>query len=111
MYQLTYQETREGKRFPDTVAVGGAQNANHTEWPIPYGVLLPKKVENLLVTGRSVSADEKLLDDTRLIGACLLTGHAAGAAAAVAVRSGCRPRDVEIPKLQKLLTEQGAYLG
>lgn len=111
MYQLTYKETREGKRFPDTVAVGGAQNANHTEWPIPYGVLLPKKVENLIVTGRSVSADEKLLDDTRLIGACLLTGQAAGAAAAVAVRSGCRPRDVEIPRLQKLLTEQGAYLG
>ena len=109
--QLTYKETREGKKFPDTVAVGGAQGANHVEWPIPYGVMVPKKIDGLLVTGRSVSADEKLLDDTRLIGACLLTGHAAGAAAAVAVQSGCRPRDVEIPKLQKLLTEQGAYLG
>jgi hypothetical protein len=40
-----------------------------------------------------------------------MTGHAAGAAAAVAVQSKCRPRDVEIAKVQKLLKDQGAYLG
>ncbi|MBM4017287.1 MAG: FAD-dependent oxidoreductase [Planctomycetes bacterium] len=108
---LTYQEMRAGKKFPDVVAVGGAQGANHAGWPIPYGVLVPKEIDNLLTAGRSVSADEKLLDDTRLIAACLTTGHAAGAAAAVAAQSGCRPRDVDIAKVQELLTEQGAYLG
>jgi len=111
MYKLTYKESREGKKFPDVVAVGGAQGAQHVGWPIPYGVLLPKEVDNLLTAGRCVSADEKLLDDTRLIAACLTTGHAAGAAAAVAVQSNCRPRDVDVPRLQKLLREQGAYLG
>ena len=110
-YTLTYKEMREGKAFPDVVAVGGAQGANHGGWPIPYGVLVPKEIDNLLTAGRSVSADEKLLDDTRLIAACLTTGHAAGAAAAVAAQTGCRPRDVDISKVQKLLREQGAYLG
>lgn len=109
--RLTYKESREGRKFPDTVAVGGAQGAQHGEWPIPYGVLLPKKLDNLLAAGRCICVDEKLIEDMRLIASCLTTGHAAGAAAAVAVQSNCRPRDIETPKLQKLLTEQGAYLG
>ncbi len=110
-HQLTYKETREGKRFADVVAVGGAQGARHGEWPIPYGVLVPKKVDGLLAAGRCVCVDSKLIEDMRLIAACLTTGHAAGAAAALAVRSRCRPRDVDIAKLQTLLTDQGAYLG
>jgi len=110
-YTLTYKEMREGKKFTDVVAVGGAQGANHREWPIPYGTLVPNEIDNLLAAGRCISVDDKLLDDTRLIGACLLTGHAAGVAAAVAAQAGCRPRDVDIAKVQKVLKEQGAYLG
>jgi len=110
-HQLTYKESREAKKFKDTVAVGGAQNAKHAGWPIPYGVLLPKKLDGLLTAGRSSCVDEKLIEDMRLIGSCLTTGHAAGAAAALAVKDGSRLRDVNISKLQKLLTSQGAYLG
>ncbi|MCY3021774.1 MAG: FAD-dependent oxidoreductase [Planctomycetota bacterium] len=109
--KLTYKESRAGQKFPDTVAVGGAQNAQHCQWPIPYGVLLPQKLDNLLAAGRCICVDEKLIEDMRLIASCLTTGHAAGAAAALAVQNNCRPRDVEISKLQKLLTDQGAYLG
>ncbi len=110
-HQLTYQEMREAKKFTDVVAVGGAQNAKTPGWPIPYGALLPKKLDGLLTAGRSFSMDDKLIEDGRLSGACLTTGHAAGAAAAVAVKDGCRPRDVSISKVQALLKEQGAYLG
>jgi ribulose 1,5-bisphosphate synthetase/thiazole synthase len=109
--QLTYAEMREGRKFPDTIAVGGAQNAQHRGWPIPYGVMVPKQLEGLLAAGRCICMDEKLIEDMRLIASCLTTGHAAGTAAALSVQSGCRPREVEIPKLQKLLTSQGAYLG
>ncbi|MFA6545762.1 MAG: FAD-dependent oxidoreductase [Limisphaerales bacterium] len=110
-HQLTFKESREPRKFPDAVAVGGAQNSRHAGWPIPYGVMVPKKLDGLLTAGRSICVDEKLVEDSRLIGACLTTGHAAGAAAALAVKDGCRPRDVSIPKLQKLLRGQGAYLG
>jgi hypothetical protein len=109
--KLTYKDSRDGRKFMDTVAVGGAQNAQHCQWPIPYGVMLPQKLDNLLAAGRCICVDEKLIEDMRLIASCLTTGHAAGAAAALAVQSKCRPRDVEIAKLQKLLIEQGAYLG
>jgi len=109
--QLTYKDAREGRAWPDTVAVGGAQGANHRGWPIPFGALVPRKVENLLAAGRCVSVDEKLIEDMRLIASCLTTGHAAGAAAALAVQGSCRVRDVEVARLQKLLKDQGAYLG
>lgn len=111
MHQLTFKDSREGKKFPDAIGVGGAQGANHVGWPIPYGALLPKKVDNILAAGRCISCDQKLIEDMRLIAACLITGHGAGAAAAVAVKSGCRPRDVDVGKVQALLREQGAYLG
>jgi ribulose 1,5-bisphosphate synthetase/thiazole synthase len=110
-HQLTYAESRAAKKFPDTIAVGGAQNAEHPGWPIPYGVLLPKKLDNLLATGRCVCVDEKLIEDMRLIASCLTTGHAAGTAAALAIQDRRRPRDLAISKLQKTLLDQGAFLG
>ena len=110
-HQLTYAEARAGKKFSDTIAVGGAQNAHHRGWPIPYGVLLPKRLDHLLAAGRCVSVDKDLIEDMRLIASCLTTGHAAGAAAALAIQSGCSPRALEVAKLQKLLLSQGAYLG
>ena len=110
-HQLTYAEARAGKEFPDTIAVGGAQNAQHRGWPIPYGVMVPKKLDGLLAAGRCICVDEKLIEDMRLIASCLTTGHAAGTAAALAVQRGCPPRDLEIAALQKSLRDQGAYLG
>ena len=91
--------------------LGGAQNGQYAGWPIPYGVLVSKKLDGLLTAGRSSCVDEKLIEDMRLIASCLTTGHAAGAAAALAVKDNIRPRDVDIGKLQTLLKEQGAYLG
>lgn len=111
VHQLTFKDSREGTKFPDAIGVGGAQGAQHVGWPIPYGALLPKKLDNILAAGRCISCDQKLIEDMRLIAACLITGHGAGAAAAVAVKSGCRPRDVDVSKVQALLREQGAYLG
>lgn len=109
--QLTYAEARAGQKFTDTVGVGGAENAQHDGWPIPYGALVPKKLDGLLAAGRCICVDEKQIEDMRLIAPCLTTGHAAGAAAALAVQSKCRPRDIEITTLQQLLASQGAYLG
>jgi len=72
---------------------------------------VPKKVDNLLASGRCISAGLKTADNIRLIPVCFATGHAAGVAAAVATKDGCRPRDVELSKVQRILQEQKAYLG
>ena len=106
--KLMLADARAARQFPDTIGVGGA---DWGPWPIPYGTLVPAKLDGLLAAGRCICVDAKLIEDMRLIATCLVTGHAAGAAAAIAVQSKCRPRDIEISRLQKLLKDQGAYLG
>ncbi|MBN1846845.1 MAG: FAD-dependent oxidoreductase [Sedimentisphaerales bacterium] len=97
--------------YPDVVGVGGASNAEHGEWQIPYGSLVPETVDNVLAAGRCVSAEARMADLVRLIPNCFVTGHAAGVAAAVAVQQGCRPREADIGRIQKMLRQQKAYLG
>ena len=108
---ITLADLKAATRFPDVVGVGGSDNGNHGEWQIPYGALLPTKVDNVLAAGRCVSAEIRMADLVRLIPNCFVTGHAAGVAAAVAVQDRCRPRDVDVAKVQKILRQQEAYLG
>ncbi len=114
---ITSEDHRAGKTFGDVVAVGGvtsgdgARLGSHGAWQVPYGALLPRNVENLLAGGRCISFDKKMTDVVRLIPNCFTTGHAAGVAAAVSVKARCRPRDVEVPKVQQILRDQGAFLG
>ena len=112
--RLMFQDVMAGREFPDSIGVGGDWRPTKErigQWQIPYGVLVPKTIENLLATGRCVCGEPKLADYLRIIPTCFVTGHAAGCAAALAVEDQCRPRDVEVPKLQKVLKQQGAYLG
>jgi ribulose 1,5-bisphosphate synthetase/thiazole synthase len=108
---ITLADLKAGATFPDAVGVGGASDGKHGEWQIPYGALLPVTLDNLLAAGRCVSAEIRMADLVRLIPNCFVTGHAAGVAAAVAVQDKCRPRDVDVGKVRKILLEQEAYLG
>jgi len=69
------------------VAVGGASNGEHGEWQIPYGALVPEKLDGILAAGRCISAEMRMADLVRLIPNCFVTGHAAGVAAAVAPKT------------------------
>lgn len=111
--KMTDQEARSGNRPADTVAIGGTYGAGSKKpgFAIPYGAMVPKELDNLVAAGRCLDVNTPMVEDMRLIATCLITGHAAGAAAALAVQDGCRPRDVDLAKLQALLRSQGAYLG
>ena len=98
-------------KFADSVAVSGHDGLKLPEFQIPYGALLPKAVDNVLVAGRCISCAPDLIDRVRLIPVCVVTGQAAGVAAALAAKAGARPRDVPAADIQKILREQGAYLG
>jgi len=108
---VTLADLKAGTRFPDVVGVGGAAGGEHGEWQIPYGALVPLHVDNVLAAGRCISMDMRMADLVRLIPNCFVTGHAAGVAAAVAAQDNCRPRDVDVAKVQKILRQQEAYLG
>ena len=77
---------------------------------IPYRVLLPRKLANVLVAGRCVSTDRYLQGSIRVMPGCYITGQAAGVAAAMAADADKTPRDVSVAQLQKRLLAMGAYL-
>jgi hypothetical protein len=93
--------------FDDTVAKPYARN----EMRLPFGSILPQNVENLLVAGRCISADEEAMGQLRLWPVCSITGQAAGTAAALSLAQEIMPRHLDIARLQKALKEQGMELG
>jgi len=95
------------RKFPDVVAKPYAGG----EMRLPYGSILPQKVENLLVAGRCISAEEEAMGQLRLIPVCSATGQAAGVAAALALTRGMTQRRLDVSLLQEALTEQGMELG
>lgn len=79
---------------------------------IPYRCLIPQGVENLLVAGRSLSADRAVQGATRVMPFCFAMGEAVGLAAALAAqRHEGRVRDIALTELQTRLRAQGAWLG
>lgn len=122
MYRLTLKDSMTYRNFKDTIGLSGAwinvlyegqriEWKQRPVWQIPFGSLVPRKTHNLLVAGRCFSFEEALYQDTRIIGTCLVTGHGAGAGAAVAVNSGNSVRDLDIQRIQDLLQKQGAVLS
>jgi hypothetical protein len=108
----TYDDAMKGRRYPDVIGVGGGGDfLGERACQIPYGAMVPVKVDNLLAAGRCIAGDNLMINYMRLIGPCFISGQAAGAAAALAIDSKFRPRDVDVPRLQALLRKQGAYFG
>lgn len=77
---------------------------------LPYRCLLPAGVENLLVSGKTVSFDNEAHQRVRLMPECMAMGEAAGAAAALAVRDGVSPRRVDVAEVRALLKQGGLNL-
>ena len=66
-------------------------------------ILVPKGVENLLVAGRCATCDHAALGSLRVMPQCGAMGQAAGTAAALSLRAGRTPRQVDVGELQARL--------
>lgn len=78
---------------------------------LPYRMLVPEGVDNLLMAGRCASMTHEGQSAARVSGACFAMGEAAGSAAALALSGNTIPRDIAVEKLQQALREQGAFIG
>src|SRR5690606_11787358 len=58
---------------------------------IPLRALRVRGAENLWVAGRCISCDHEAQASIRVIGTCMATGQAAGAAAALQAATGAAP--------------------
>lgn len=77
---------------------------------VPYRILLPQKVDNLLVAGRCASGDQECMAAIRVIPPCFAMGQAAGTAAALCVRDGVLPAQVDTEELRGVLRGDGVCL-
>ena len=77
---------------------------------MPYGILVPEKLDGLLAAGRCFSSSEEANQEANWIPHCIALGQGAGTAAALAVKSGVQPRAVDLKRLRGMLREQGVYL-
>lgn len=74
-------------------------------YSIPYGCLVPQNTRNLLVAGRCVGTDRAMQASIRVIPGCYIMGQAAGIAAALSVQEQVEPAQVNVEKLQLVLSD------
>ncbi len=116
-YKLTVDEIDGGARFDDTIGMSPAQvrlpggvDFRDYAHDIPYGIMVPRGVDYLLVaSGKNVSTEPKGV--LRGQAWCMEFGQASGTAAALSALSGASPKDIDVKKLQRMLLEGGVYLG
>lgn len=89
-------------------AIGGKIKGNY--YDIPYGCLLSKEHQNLLACGRCISADHVAHSSTRIQGTCIMTGQAAGTAAALSVKKDITPSNINVTEVQSALIKDGVYI-
>lgn len=133
-YVLTEDDVLSCASFDDTIGVNAWPVEDHLpgrvefRWPhgtdteqgraacrgfnhLPWRMLLPRGIDNLLVAGRCASMTHGGQSAARVSGGCFVMGQAAGTGSVLALRAGCPPRDLAIATLQDALRRDRAWLG
>jgi hypothetical protein len=115
-YELSKEDCLEGCEFEDQIGcfsfidLGNLLVKNSGAFGIPYRAIIPLKIKNLLVAGRTISPDNIAFAATRNTVCSMITGQAAGSAASIAISKGIIPRDIDVKNLQEKLVEDGVLL-
>ena len=85
----------------------GAQKhfKQNNDYTIPFGCILPKNVEGLLLSGRNISGSHMAHSNFRIMSVCIAIGEAAGTAAALSVKQNIKLRDVSVKEIQEIVGE------
>ena len=125
-YRLTGDEVAACKVHEDAIACMATNMDTHNKdnpggsffiprngpfFTVPYLCLVPKGISNLLVAGRSISADAIAGSAIRMMPSCMAFGQAAGTAAAMAAAQNIAPKDVDVQALRQTLVAQGQFVG
>ncbi len=133
-YRLTIADLMQNRDFPDAIAYGsydvdiqgssvgvngqpqlGSILMIPKQYGVPFRSLVPQKIDNLLVVGRSASFDTLPHGSARVIPLGMATAQAAGAAAKLAKEKGKTFRELsrlpaEMKELRSRLEKQGMDL-
>jgi hypothetical protein len=127
-YRLQKEDLLGGRRFEDGICVvrfnidihavrpASGTGTIHIEggrvepYHIPYRALLPVNREHLLMAGRCISGSSVAHASYRVTGDCVAMGQAAGTAAALALREGVPPSQLDPAILVRQLAMDGVRL-
>lgn len=122
-YVLTADDILSCRKFDDAVGVASYPvDIHHSHgddctmmwcpdcYDLPYRMLVPEKVENLLVAGRCASMTHEAMASARVMSTCMVMGEAAGRAAKIAIEEGVPVSKVNVEAVREDLRENGAYL-
>lgn len=123
LYELSRDDILNSARFSDSIGInawpmelhqnGGIDwmfpsDVNRAYNDLPWRMLVPTNVDNLLVAGRCASMTHEGQSAARASGGCFVMGQAAGTAAA---HAGLTPlRETNVVLLQQHLRNDGAYI-
>ena len=128
LYALSGEDILSSARFDDAIGVNAWPMELHAEgridWQfarnidaplgrayndLPWRMLLPEAIDNLLVAGRCASMTHQGQSAARVSGSCFVMGQAAGTAASL-LQAGQRFADIDVRQLQHRLKQDGVYL-
>ena len=93
---------------------GGGTEITHLpegDWyEIPYGCIVPRGIDNLLMGCRAISVDHAVHSSMRVMPPVVSVGQAAGTAAALALTEGITPAEVDGVELKNFLIKRGRNL-
>ena len=133
---MTVRDLSEGKRFPDTVGFSmygwdlpdpkkpsvqpfatddARQGYRYTvkkglSTPVPYRIMIPRPIRNLICPGRAVCVERQVLGPVRVMAPCMAMGEAAGIAARQVVAAGIPFSGVDVQQLRQRLRQVGAIV-
>lgn len=124
LYALTGEDILSSASFDDSIGINAwpmeihadgriewafPRDDNRTYNQLPWRMLVPRRVDNLLVAGRCAAMTHEGQSAARASGGCFVMGQAAGTAAA-SLGDSAKFADVDMPALQKKLVADGADL-
>ena len=104
---VTLKESDVYRHFPDSVGAICDFERRDFLYEIPYGTLVRKGFTNLITAGRSASGEGYAWDVLRVIPPAIVSGQAAGLAAAQSVDSGTALDSLELEPLQRAMAKGG----
>ncbi len=118
---VSYADVKEGRRYTDGLFIVTQSIDIHKciesdpdvygekikPYHIPYGALLPKGIDNLLVVGRCIGGDHKALASYRIIANCFAMGEAAAIASYMSIDENITPRKVPAKQVAQAMARLG----
>ncbi|MBR4444201.1 MAG: FAD-dependent oxidoreductase [Clostridia bacterium] len=99
------------RHFEDSVtAVCDFEHKGDFLWEVPYRALVRTGFDNLITAGRTVAAEDYAWDVMRVIPPAIVTGQAAGLAAAQALEQDRPIHAIDVGLLQRTLEKQNVLL-